>query len=151
MWPVPIGEMANWPLWGRDKTMTQTHFLQPNDVLELGIFARAFRRPSVDGVFDAIARHGLSCTQWNWACVPGLTSLPDQVTVEAARAVKHAAVSSGVRIAAISATFNLIDPVARERGLALLPAQAEAALSVGCDWLTLCTGTRNRVDLWSHH
>ncbi|MBV8709280.1 MAG: sugar phosphate isomerase/epimerase [Acidobacteriaceae bacterium] len=130
---------------------TQSPFIQPDEVLELGIFAKTFQRRSIDGVFEAIARHGLSCTQWNWSCVPGLTSLPDRVTAETSRAVQHAAASSGVRIAATSATFNLIDPVARERGFALLPAQAEAAISVGCDLLTLCTGTRNRVDMWAHH
>ena len=130
---------------------TQSRFLQPGDFLELGIFAKTFRRPSVDGVFEAIAQHGLSCTQWNWACVPGLSSLPHKLTVETRRAVKHAAATSGVRIAAISATFNLIDPISRERGLALLPVQAEAAISVDCDLLTLCTGTRNQADMWTHH
>jgi sugar phosphate isomerase/epimerase len=130
---------------------TQSPFLQPDDVLELGIFAKTFRRPSIDGVFEAIAQHGLTCTQWNWACVPGLSSLPHKLTVETRRAVKHAAATSGVRIAAISATFNLIDPISRERGLALFPAQAEAAISVDCDLLTLCTGTRNQADMWTHH
>ena len=107
--------------------ITQSSFLQPDDVLELGIFAKIFPGSSIDGVFDAIAQHGLSCTQWNWSCVPGLTTLPDRVTAETARAVKHAAARSGVRIAAISATFNLIDPVARERGLALLPRRIHKA------------------------
>jgi len=130
---------------------TQSPFQKPDDVLELGIFAKTFRRPSVDGVFEAIAQHGLSCTQWNWACVPGLSSLPERVSVEACAQVKHAAASSGVRIIAVSATFNLIDPVARDRGLALLPAQAEAAISLDCGLLTLCTGTRNRADMWTHH
>ena len=83
--------------------------------------------------------------------MPGLSSLPHKLTVETRRAVKHAAATSGVRIAAISATFNLTDPSSRERGLALLPAQAEAAISVDCDLLTLCTGTRNQADMWTHH
>ncbi|MBV9269332.1 MAG: sugar phosphate isomerase/epimerase [Acidobacteriaceae bacterium] len=130
---------------------TQSRFLQPDDVLELGIFTKTFQRPSIDGVFEAMACYGVSCTQWNWACVPGLTSLPEKVPVETSRAVRQATRRSGVRIAAISATFNLIEPLARERGLALLPAQAEAAMSVGCDLLTLCTGTRNEADMWAHH
>ena len=124
---------------------------QPDDVLELGIFAKTFRRPSVDGLFETIAQHGFRCTQWNWACVPGLSSLPHKVTLKTRRAVKRAAAASGVRIAAISATFNLLDPIARERGLALLPAQAEAAIAMDCNLLTLCTGTRNQADMWTHH
>ena len=120
-------------------------------VLELGIFAKIFRRPRIEEVFDAMAQRSLTCTQWNWACVAGHSTLPQVVLTDTARTVVRAAASSGVRIAAISATFNLIEPVARERGLALLPAQARAAVSVNCDLLTLCTGTRDRVDMWRYH
>lgn len=123
----------------------------PEQILELGIFAKTFRRSSIEEVFHAIAQHGLSCTQWNWACVPGFSSLPADVPEETARAVKHAARSAGVRIVAISASFNLIQPTAREQGLARLPALAKAAVAVGCDLLTLCTGTRHPVDMWSYH
>lgn len=123
----------------------------PDTALELGIFAKTFQRSSVDEVFDAIAGHGLTCAQWNWACVPGYPSLPDIVPRETLRVVSRAAVRSGVRIVAVSTTFNLIQPAVRQRALAQLPALAEAALSIGCDLLTLCTGTRHPADMWAHH
>ena len=123
----------------------------PDQILELGIFAKTFRRSRIEEVFDAIAHYGLRCTQWNWTCVPGFSSLPDVVPAETIRTVRRVAASSGVHIAAISATFNLIEPVARDRGLARLPALAEAALLVDCDLLTLCTGTRNSADMWAYH
>src|SRR5215468_21646 len=115
----------------------KTYHDDPSLALELGIFAKTFRRSSIDGVFDAVAGYGLKCAQWNWACVPGLSSLPESVPVETCRAVARAARRSGVRICAASATFNLIQPEVREKGLALLPALAEAAISIGCETLTL--------------
>lgn len=72
--PTHIYAVVSLPPLGRNKTMTQSPFLQPDEILELGIFAKTFQGTSIDGVFEAIAQHGLSCTQWNWACVPGLTS-----------------------------------------------------------------------------
>jgi sugar phosphate isomerase/epimerase len=119
--------------------------------LELGIFAKTFARPSIDEVFDAVAAHGLTCTQWNWACVPGFPSLPDEVPAATTRAVARAAARTGVRIVAISATFNIIQPEALELGLARLPALSDAARSVGCDLLTLCTGTLHATDMWTYH
>ena len=101
----------------------------PDEVLELGIFAKTFRRSSIDEVFEAIAAHGLTCTQWNWACVPGFSSLPENVPAETTRAVARAAAGSGVRICAVSTTFNLIDPSALEAGLSRLPALAKAAIA----------------------
>jgi len=129
----------------------ETTIISPELALEPGIFAKTFQRDSVDEVFDAIANHGLTCTQWNWTCVRGLSSLPEAVSRETARAVNRAAFRTGIRIVAVSATFNIIDPVERERGLARLPALAEAAVAVGCDLLTLCTGTRHPTDMWAWH
>jgi sugar phosphate isomerase/epimerase len=130
--------------------------MQPNVdrsqlALELGIFAKTFRRSSIDEIFDAIASYGLTCTQWNWACVPGLSSLPEAVPRETSRAVARAASRNGTQICAVSATFNIIQPGVREEGLARLPALAEAAVSMGCHLLTLCTGTRHPTDMWAYH
>jgi len=129
----------------------QTELFTSEQILELGIFAKTFRRKSIGEVFDAIAAHGLTCTQWNWACVPGFSSLPESVPVAITSAVARAAACSGVRICAVSATFNLIDPPTLQMGLSRLPALARAAVAVNCDLLTLCTGTRHPTDMWAHH
>ena len=129
----------------------QTELITPEQVLELGIFAKTFRRNSIEEVFDAIAANGLRCTQWNWACVPGFSSLPESVPPATTSAVARAAASSGVRICAVSTTFNLIQPAALETGLSRLPALAKAAIALDCDLLTLCTGTRHPTDMWAYH
>ena len=126
-------------------------YLNVDQCLELGIFAKTFRRPSVNEILDAIAGYGLSCAQWNWSCVPGLPSLPENVPAEVLQSIRSAAASSGVNICAISATFNLIEPKAFKMGLSRLPELAKAAIAIGCDQLTLCTGTRHPNDMWTYH
>src|SRR5215475_6018072 len=129
----------------------QTELFTSEQILELGIFAKTFPRKSIGEVFNAIAAHGLTCTQWNWACVPGFSSLPESVPAAITSAVARAAACSGVRICAVSATFNLIDPPTLQTGLSRLPALAKAAIAVDCDLLTLCTGTRHPADMWAYH
>src|SRR5215475_2103090 len=129
----------------------QTELFTSEQILELGIFAKTFPRKSIGEVFNAIAAHGLTCTQWNWACVPGFSSLPESVPAAITSAVARAAACSGVRICAVSATFNLIDPPTLQTGLSRLPALARAAIAVNCDLLTLCTGTRHPTDMWAYH
>lgn len=114
--------------------------------LELGVFAETFRRARVEETFDAMARHGFTCTQWDWAAVPGLESLPFAVPREVARRVGRAAAGSGVRVAAVSMPFNLVRRADVERAIAQLPAFADAAQAIGCDLLTLCTGSRHPSD-----
>jgi sugar phosphate isomerase/epimerase len=126
-------------------------YLNVDQCLELGVFAKTFRRPSVNEIFDTIAGHGLSCAQWNWSCVPGLPSLPESVPAEVLQSIRSAAASSGVNICAVSATFNLIEPKAFRMGLSRLPELARAANAIGCDQLTLCTGTRHPNDMWTYH
>jgi hypothetical protein len=114
--------------------------------LQVGIFAKTFQRDSVDEVFEAIAGHGLTCTQWNWACVPGLSSLPDFVTTDTTRRVARAALSSGVRIVAVSMTFNLIQAETRKRAL----VQRTSPRGRGfCRTLITSTRSCGRCRAWS--
>jgi sugar phosphate isomerase/epimerase len=134
-----------------NKKASQSPRLNPDSVLELGIFAKTFQRASIEEVFDAIADNGLTVTQWNWSCVPGFSSLPETVPVPVTRAIARAATRADVRICAVSATFNIIQPAALEAALSRLPALARAARAINCDLLTLCTGTRHPTDMWAYH
>ena len=50
--------------------------------MKLGVFAKTYERPSVDQAFEAAARDGFSCVQFNLAC-SGLNTLPDEPVPEA--------------------------------------------------------------------
>jgi sugar phosphate isomerase/epimerase len=121
-------------------------------VMQLGIFARTFMRPTVEEVFAAVAKHHLRCVQFNFACA-GLPSLPDRIEPELLGRIRKAAAEHRIDIAAVSGTFNMIhpDPKQRRDGLRKLGVVAGACRHLGTSTVTLCTGTRDPEDMWRHH
>jgi sugar phosphate isomerase/epimerase len=119
---------------------------------ELGIFARTFTRGSIESNLDAVEEYGLGVVQYNMACA-GLSSLPDQIPCGLAERIRVAAAQRGVRIAAVSGTFNMIHPdlELRRAGLHRLRTLAGACAALGTGTITLCTGTRDPHDMWHGH
>ena len=75
---------------------------------QLGIFAKHVSRSTPEELFDALAGFGLDCAQFNATCL-GIPTLPDQLDAALWSRVARAAQSAGVKIVALSATFNLLD------------------------------------------
>ena len=120
--------------------------------MQLGIFAKTFSVHGALPVLQAVKAAGYDCAQFNLACL-GLHSMPDEIGDGVAETIAAAASASGVNIAAVSATYNMIHPDFRQRAdgmrrLALIIAQARA---MGTALVTLCTGTRDAQDQWRHH
>jgi len=120
--------------------------------MRLGIFARTFSRPTVEGVFDAVREHQLDCVQFNMACA-GLPTLPDDIAPSLAIRIHEASMSRGTEIAAVSGTYNMAhpDPEARQAGLRRLRTLASACHGMGTSVITLCTGTRDPENIWRWH
>jgi len=118
----------------------------------LGLFARTFPRPAVEQVFDAVAAHGVSSLQFNFACA-GLPSLPESLEPGLLERIRRAAGERGLALAAVSGTFNMIHPAPAQRqdGLRRLEVVAGACAALGTQVVTLCTGTRAPEDMWRHH
>jgi sugar phosphate isomerase/epimerase len=115
----------------------------------IGIFAKTFSRLSIEANLHAVARCGVSVVQYNMSCA-GLPSVPDDVPLGPAMRIGLAAAARGIRIAAVSGTFNMIHPDVeqRRRGLRGLRALARACAALGTRCITLCTGTREAEDMW---
>ena len=120
--------------------------------MRLGIFARTFSRPTVEGVFDAVKEHALDCVQFNMACT-GLPTLPDDIAPSLATLIHEASMSRGIEIAAVSGTYNMThpDPEARQAGLRRLRTLASACHAMGTSVITLSTGTRDPENMWRWH
>ncbi|MGA7881050.1 MAG: sugar phosphate isomerase/epimerase [Terrimicrobiaceae bacterium] len=120
--------------------------------MELGIFAKTFRRPTVGATLEAAKALGLGCVQFNFECA-GLFSMPETVPPSTLRAIASASRETGIRLAALSATFNMAHPdrQRRELGVRRLRVVAQAAAGLGVPLLTLCSGTRDREDMWREH
>lgn len=120
--------------------------------MRIGIFAKTFAGSDPLTVLTAAKVAGYTCVQYNFAC-SGLASMPDTVPEAAITAIADAVAATGVTIAALSATYNMIHPdvSVRETGQRRLGVAASVAERLGIPMLTLCTGTRDPDDQWSVH
>jgi sugar phosphate isomerase/epimerase len=119
---------------------------------QIGIFAKHLSRSTPEELFEAVAGYGLNCVQFNAACL-GIPTLPDTIDKTLWHRTAQAARSAGVKVVALSATFNLLD----ENKLRLadnfrrLELLAQGATILGTDLVTLCSGTRYQQDMWTYH
>ena len=120
--------------------------------MRLGIFAKTFPGSDPMTVLGGAQAAGFSSVQYNMAC-SGLAAMPDAIADSVAKAVAAAAQSHGVKVSAVSGTYNMIhpDPAVRATGLARLEVLAAACSAMGTGMVTLCTGTRDPHDQWRHH
>ena len=120
--------------------------------MRLGIFAKTFPRPSLEGVLDAVVGYDLYETQFNMS-VAGLPSMPAEIDPPLADRVREAAAERNVALAAVSGTFNMAHPDegVRRDGLHRLGVIAGACQRLGTSVITLCTGTRDRENMWRRH
>ena len=120
--------------------------------MQLGIFAKTFSATGALPVLQAVKQAGYDVAQFNMACV-GLPSMPGTIAPSIAKEIATAGSTSGVTIAAVSGTYNMIhpDPAIRADGLARLATIIRAAPLMGTRLVTLCTGTRDPRDQWKHH
>jgi len=120
--------------------------------VRIGIFAKTFSRDSLEGVLDAVVGHGIRDTQFNMS-VAGLSSMPAEVDPVLADRVQEACARRNVTVAAVSGTFNMAHPEeeVRKDGLRRLGVVADVCGRLGTSTITLCTGTRDREDMWRRH
>ena len=120
--------------------------------MQPGIFAKTFAETGAVPVLAAVRAAGFHVAQFNMACV-GLPSLPDIIPAEIVADIAAASQKTGVALAAVSATYNMIDPdlTLRAAGRRRLEEIIRHARAMGAPLVTLCTGTRDREDQWRHH
>lgn len=120
--------------------------------MRLGIFAKTFPGESPMAVMTAAREAGYSSVQYNFAC-SGIGALPSAIPSACVDAIISAAAETGLAIAAISATYNMIHPdlAVREHGRRSFEAIASVARRTGSDLLTVCSGSRNAADQWCGH
>ncbi|MBE6724406.1 MAG: sugar phosphate isomerase/epimerase [Ruminococcaceae bacterium] len=115
---------------------------------------------TAEKLFERIRAIGFACVQFAFSSVTeadfvptGQLELPKALSPALLRAVDKASERHGLPVEVINATFNMAhpDPEVREEGLRRLKIHAEAARSLGCPVLSLCSGTRNEGHLWTPH
>lgn len=117
-----------------------------------GIFESVFARPSLSESFQAVADNGFQCVQFDFASA-GADPWAGTLDPDMARNVRVAADTAGVRVPAVSGTFNMAHPdaVVRQKGLDDFERVASLAGALGASFVTLCTGTREPSSMWRWH
>lgn len=120
--------------------------------MRLGIFARTFSGPSLDAVLDAVVRHGVYVVQFNLSCA-GLATVPENLKSDECERIRAAFSTRRLEIAAISGTYNTIDPDrSRRESMTIRAIQLiRSAPKLGTRIVTLCSGSRDPLDMWRAH
>jgi sugar phosphate isomerase/epimerase len=120
--------------------------------MQIGIFAKTFAVTGAEPVLGAVKQAGYETCQFNTACL-GLASTPHEITEAQTHEIAEASRATGISIAAVSGTYNMIhpDPGVRADGLRRLGVMIASARAMGTSLVTLCTGTRDPDDQWRHH
>lgn len=120
--------------------------------MQLGIFAKTFPEIGARPVLTAAREAGYVTVQFNMACL-GMPSMPEEIAEDVISEIAAASADTGIAIAALSGTYNMIHPdvAVRADGLRKLAVIIKAAKLVGAPMVTLCTGTRDAVNQWRTH
>ncbi len=124
----------------------------PAPRIQIGILLGTFGRGTLEARLDAAKACGLDCVQVSMDCA-GLPAMPDAIPPELAGRIRREAAARGITIAAAQGTFNMShpDPAQRRAGLRQLRALAGACPQMGAQTIHLCTGTRDRDNMWRRH
>jgi sugar phosphate isomerase/epimerase len=116
------------------------------------IFSRTYPLNDAAAVFAAVAADGYKGVQANLSSV-GLDSLPENLPPGIAARIGVEASARGIRIAALSGTYNMAHPDVQVRHAyrARFRNVVRAAVEMGTAVVTLCTGSRDEHDQWKFH
>lgn len=117
-----------------------------------GIFETVFQRPTLAESFRAVAGAGFGSVQFDLQSA-GIDPWRGDVSNVVLAGIRRDADATGVRIPAISGTFNMAhpDPVVRAAGLDGFECVSGSANVLGARLVTLCTGTRDEGSMWRWH
>jgi sugar phosphate isomerase/epimerase len=116
------------------------------------IFSRTYGMKNVAEVIGAAAIDGYEGIQANLSSA-GLASLPDTVPAGVAVQFCQEARARGIRLAALSGTYNMAHPDAKVRKASRVGFKnvVSAAREMGAPVVSLCTGSRDPHDMWKFH
>jgi sugar phosphate isomerase/epimerase len=121
-------------------------------LVRIGIFLSTFRGATLEAKLDGVKANGLDCVQLGMECA-GLPPMPDAIPAELLARIKQQSADRGIEIASIQGTFNMCHPDAdfRQGGVRRIGVLAAACNELGVPRIHLCTGTRDRVNMWRRH
>ncbi len=127
--------------------------------MRCGICTTDVKPASTDVIFRKIKGWGFECVQFSFVSViesnfieDGRIEIPWSVSPAAIDAIIRASEKYSLPIEAVNGTYNMAHPDknVRDEGAARFVGFAEAAKALGAKYITLCSGSRNRENLWGY-
>lgn len=120
--------------------------------MELGMYSPEIKRGSLPELFDAAAGYGFKQMQFNYLSA-GLAELPVRIPDSLVATVRREADCHDIKITALNGTFNMVHPDEESvrENVKRFENVAASCQELGCELITLCTGTRNPNDAWVWH
>jgi sugar phosphate isomerase/epimerase len=118
----------------------------------LGLLSPEFPSLSLQTNLDAIATTGAVSVQFDLASTVGRT-FPTELSQDIVEAIQAGFAERRLTLAALSGTYNMIDPDPQARALGAegLNRVIGWAPSLGTHLVTLCTGSRDPGNMWQKH
>ena len=118
----------------------------------LGLLSPEFPSVSLSANLDAIAATGAVSVQFDLASAVGQT-FPSELSQGAVEAISAGFSARQLTLAALSGTYNMIDPdpQARAAGAEGLNRVIALAPRLRTNIVTLCTGSRDTSSMWRRH
>jgi sugar phosphate isomerase/epimerase len=118
----------------------------------LGLLSPEFPSVSLSANLDAIAATGAVSVQFDLASAVSQT-FASELSQDAVDAINAGFSARQLTLAALSGTYNMIDPdpKAREAGAEGLNRVIALAPRLGTNVVTLCTGSRDTSNMWRRH
>jgi sugar phosphate isomerase/epimerase len=119
---------------------------------KLGLLSPEFPSDSLKTNLDAIAAAGAKAVQFDLGSAVGDT-FPAELSEVTVQAISRGFSDRQLTLAALSGTYNMIDPdpEARAVGAEGLNRVIAWAPRLGTDVVTLCTGSRDPNSMWQRH
>ncbi|MBS4200753.1 sugar phosphate isomerase/epimerase [Bacillus sp. FJAT-49732] len=116
------------------------------------MYSVEMKRPTTGELFRAINDAGFSQVQFDFSSVCD-EQMPLRFEPNLIQEIKTQSERNKVEIVAVNGTFNMIHPSTQERenGNKWFASVAEASRELGCEFVTLCTGSRNTKSMWAWH
>jgi sugar phosphate isomerase/epimerase len=120
--------------------------------IQIGILLGTFSHGTFKSRLDAAKASGLDCVQVSLDCA-GVPAMPDSIPADLSARIRREATACGITVASVQGTFNMShpDPDQRRAGLRRLRVLANACSEIGTSKVHLCTGTRDRDNMWRYH
>ena len=120
--------------------------------MKLGTFSPEISAGSTEELFQKAKDYGFSQMQFDYESA-GIEEMPEFVPDSLNQEIANEAVRNEIEIVAVNGTFNMAHPdlAVRKDGIERFEKIAASCSTFACELVTLCTGSRNRQNMWVPH